>query len=101
MTFEEFVKNNPAEASAAAQCKSIDEFKKLADDNGFKFEDDKTAEEAFEYVKENCSNAELDDDALMNVAGGKGGSKPTYEKITRDQLYTNIDNPNDMVKINK
>ena len=55
-----FVKNNPAEASAAAQCKSIDEFKKLADDNGIKFEDDKTAEEAFEYVKENCSNAELE-----------------------------------------
>ena len=88
MTFEEFVKNNPAEASAAAQCKSIDEFKKLADDNGIKFEDYKTAEEAFEYVKESCSNAELDDDALMNVAGGKSKS-PTYTEVNKNQLFTN------------
>lgn len=73
MNFEEFVKNNPAEATTAAQCKSLEEFKKLADDHGIKFEDEKTAEEAFKYVKEKCSDAELDEDALTTVAGGKGG----------------------------
>lgn len=73
MDFKEFVKNNPAEATTAAQCKSLEEFKKLADDHGIKFEDEKTAEEAFKYVKDHCANAELDEDALTTVAGGKAG----------------------------
>lgn len=98
MDFKEFVKNNPAEATTAAQCKSLEEFKKLADDHGIKFEDEKTAEEAFKYVREKCANAELDEDALTTVAGGKGGFEDI--DLTTD-VWTNGQGDTKYKKYNK
>ena len=79
MKSTEFIEKNPELFSKAQNCKSLDEFLKLAKENSIEFED-LSLEEAYSLLN---GKQELDDDLLDNVAGGKGKKKKKGRTVER------------------
>lgn len=77
MKSNEFIEKNPELFNKAQNCKSLDEFLKLAKENNIEFEDI-TLEEAYNLLN---GKQEINDDLLDNVAGGKGKKKDTLTRV--------------------
>ena len=77
MKSNEFIEKNPELFKEAQNCKSLDEFLKLAKENNIKFEDI-SLEEAYALLN---GQQEINDDLLDNVAGGKGKKKDTLTRV--------------------
>ena len=75
MKSTEFIEKNPELFSKAQNCKSLDEFLKLAKENSIEFEDI-SLEEAYSFL----NGKQINDDILENVAGGKG-NKDTLKRV--------------------
>ena len=84
MKSTEFIAKNPELFSKAQECKSLDEFLKLAKENNVEFEDI-SLEEAYSFLN---GKQELDDDLLDNVAGGKGDEEETTPYGYPTKTYT-------------
>lgn len=79
MKSTEFIEKNPELFSNAQNCKSLDEFLKLAKENSIEFED-LSLEEAYSLLN---GKQELDDDLLDNVAGGSKRKKKEGSTVER------------------
>lgn len=88
MTFKEFLEKHPEEVKKAKKCKTIGEFKKLADDFGISYSGDAELKEAYDFIKN--ANKELAEDDLNAVAGGKNDSvtNNNYGKGSSSQTTT-------------
>ncbi len=83
MTLKEFMDRNPELMEEAANCESVEAFKKFVEKNGIEIPKGDISQ-AFANVRTICKEGELDDDSLEQVAGGKGGSNKPDEMILKN-----------------